>query len=80
VDFHTASVGSHTLLVFGGSGWEGPLVDTAAATKTAVVAIGATLPRARIEVRYPHDGSECIRLLAEPTVPELIAVRAMTTN
>ena len=62
--------------MFAGSPWEEQLAQWTTPRGSTVVAVGGSVPGAGVEVRYPGDDDDDVRLLTEVLVPELIAARA----
>ncbi|MGH3638197.1 MAG: SIS domain-containing protein [Mycobacterium sp.] len=76
VDVYLTKTTDYRLLVFAGSAWEPQLAEWTTARGSTVVGVGASVPGARYEVRYPGDSDDDVRLLTEVLVPELLAARA----
>ena len=76
VDVYLTKTTDYRLLVFAGSPWEQQMAEWTTSRGTAVVGVGGTVPGARLEVRYPGDDDDDVRLLTEVIVPELVAARA----
>ncbi|MGY4710689.1 SIS domain-containing protein [Mycolicibacterium sp. CBM1] len=76
VDVYLTKTTDYRLLVFAGSEWEEQMAQWTTLRGTTVVAVGGPVPGAGVEVRYPGDDDDEVRLLTEVLVPELVAVRA----
>jgi glucosamine 6-phosphate synthetase-like amidotransferase/phosphosugar isomerase protein len=76
VDVYLTKTTDYRLLVFAGSAWEPQLAEWTTARGSTVVGVGANVPGARYEVRYPGDSDDDVRLLTEVLVPELLAAHA----
>ncbi|MEZ0356062.1 SIS domain-containing protein [Mycobacterium sp. SA01] len=76
VDVYLTKTTDYRMLVFAGSEWEDQMAEWTTLRGTTVVAVGGTVPGARLEVRYPGDEQDDVRLLTEVLVPELVAARA----
>ncbi len=76
VDVYLTKTTDYRLLVFAGSAWEPQLAEWTSARDSIVVGVGAPVPGARYELRYPGDTDDDVRLLTEILVPELLAARA----
>jgi glucosamine 6-phosphate synthetase-like amidotransferase/phosphosugar isomerase protein len=76
VDVYLTKTTDYRLLVFAGSAWEPQLAEWTTARGSTVVGVGASVPGARFEVRYPGDSDDDVRLLTEVLVPELLAAHA----
>jgi fructoselysine-6-P-deglycase FrlB-like protein len=73
VDVYLTKNTDYRLLVFAGSSWDDGILEWTRPRGTDVVAVGGELPGAAVEVRYPHDDVDDVRLLTEVLVPELVA-------
>ncbi len=76
VDVYLTKTTDYRMLVFAGSEWEDQMAEWTTLRGTTVVAVGGTVPGARLEVCYPGDEEDDVRLLTEVLVPELVAARA----
>lgn len=76
VDVYLTKTTDYRMLVFAGSEWEDQMAEWTTLRGTTVVAVGGAVPGARLEVRYPGDEEDDVRLLTEVLVPELVAARA----
>ncbi|WP_431237906.1 SIS domain-containing protein [Mycolicibacterium aichiense] len=76
VDVYLTKTTDYRMLVFAGSEWEDQMAEWTTLRGTTVVAVGGAVPGARLEVRYPGDEQDDVRLLTEVLVPELVAARA----
>ena len=76
VDVYLTKNTDYRMLVFAGSEWEDQMAEWTTLRGTTVVGVGGTVPGARLEVRYPGDDHDDVRLLTEVLVPELVAARA----
>ena len=76
VDVYLTKTTDYRLLVFAGSPWEEQMAEWTTLRGNAVVGVGGTVPGAGVEVRYPGDDDDDVRLLTEVLVPELVAARA----
>lgn len=76
VDVYLTKTQDYRLLVFAGSPWEEQMAEWTTLRKATVVGVGGTVSGARLEVRYPGDEDDDVRLLTEVLVPELVAARA----
>lgn len=76
VDVYLTKTTDYRLLVFAGSPWEQQMAEWTTLRGTTVVGVGGPVPGARVEVRYPGDDDDDVRLLTEVLVPELVAARA----
>ncbi|QEN12134.1 SIS domain-containing protein [Mycolicibacterium sp. ELW1] len=76
VDVYLTKTTDYRMLVFAGSEWEEQMAEWTTLRGTTVVAVGGTVPGARLEVRYPGEEDDDVRLLTEVLVPELVAARA----
>jgi hypothetical protein len=63
------------MLLMTGSRWEDELLRWTRERGSAVVAVGADVPDAAATVRFRGDEDDDVRLLAEVTVPELVAAQ-----
>lgn len=76
VDVYLAKTTDYRLLVFAGSQWEPQLAEWTTLRGSTVVGVGGDVPGTRLNLRYPGDDDDHVRLLTEVLVPELIAARA----
>ena len=76
VDVYLTKTTDYRLLVFAGSDWDPQLAEWTTARGTAVVAVGGSVSGAAVDLRYPGDDDDDVRLLTEVLVPELVAARA----
>ncbi|AQT78202.1 iron dicitrate transport regulator FecR [Mycolicibacterium litorale] len=76
VDVYLTKTTDYRLLVFAGSEWEEQMAEWTTLRGTTVVGVGGTAAGAQVEVRYPGDDDDDVRLLTEVLVPELVAARA----
>jgi glucosamine 6-phosphate synthetase-like amidotransferase/phosphosugar isomerase protein len=76
VDVYLTKTTDYRLLVFAGSAWEAQLAEWTTLRGSTVVAVGGNVPGAQLNLRYPGDDDDDVRLLTEVLVPELIAARA----
>jgi glucosamine 6-phosphate synthetase-like amidotransferase/phosphosugar isomerase protein len=76
VDVYLTKTTDYRLLVFAGSPWEAQMEQWTTLRGSTVVSVGAAVPGAQFEVRYPGDDDDDVRLLTEVLVPELLAARA----
>ena len=76
VDVYLTKTTDYRMLLLGGSRWEPQLLDWTRQRGATVVTVGAPLPEAAFELRYPHDEDDDVRLLTETLVAELVAARA----
>jgi fructoselysine-6-P-deglycase FrlB-like protein len=76
VDVYLTKTTDYRLLVFAGSEWEAQLAEWTTARGSTVVGVGASVPGASHDVRFPGDSDDDVRLLSEVLVPELVAARA----
>jgi hypothetical protein len=65
----------YRMLLLAGSAYEPELLRWTAERGSTVVAVGAEVEGAAASIRYAHDDSQDVRLLAETTVAELVAHR-----
>jgi fructoselysine-6-P-deglycase FrlB-like protein len=76
VDVYLTKSTDYRLLVFAGSEWEPQLAEWTTSRGSTVVGVGGDVLGAGLNVRYPGDEDDDVRLLTEALVPELIAARA----
>lgn len=76
VDVYLTKTTDYRLLVFAGSEWEEQMAEWTTLRGTTVVGVGGAVPGAQVDVRYPGDDDDDVRLLTEVLVPELVAARA----
>jgi fructoselysine-6-P-deglycase FrlB-like protein len=75
VDVYLTRSTDYRMLLLAGSRWEGELLRWTGERGSTVVAVGADVPGAAATVRFRGDEDDDVRLLAEVTVPELVAAQ-----
>jgi fructoselysine-6-P-deglycase FrlB-like protein len=75
VDVYLTRSTDYRMLLLAGSRWEGELLRWTRERGSTVVAVGADVPGAAATVRFRGDEDDDVRLLAEVTVPELVAAQ-----
>lgn len=75
VDVYLTKNTDYRLLVFAGSAWDDGIVEWTRSRGTTVASIGGAFPGADLNLRYPYDDDDDVRLLTEVLVPELVAAR-----
>jgi glucosamine 6-phosphate synthetase-like amidotransferase/phosphosugar isomerase protein len=76
VDVYLTRTTDYRLVLLPGSRWEPELLGWVGQRGSTLVAVGGTVPGARVTVRYPHDDVDDVRLLTETLVLELVAAEA----
>jgi fructoselysine-6-P-deglycase FrlB-like protein len=76
VDVYLTKTTDYRLLVFAGSPWERQLAEWTTERGSTVVGVGAEVPGASYQLRYPGDTDDDVRLLSEVLVAELMAAAA----
>lgn len=79
IDVYLTKTTDYRMLLFPGSRWESEALRWCAERGSTVVCVGSDLDQAAATVRYLHDVDDDVRLLAEVTVPELVAAHAWLT-
>ncbi|QBI53937.1 SIS domain-containing protein [Streptomonospora litoralis] len=72
-DRYLAAVSDYRALLFAGSHYDDRTVDHLLGLRGKAVAVGAQVPGAALEVRYPGENDPDVGLLTEPVVAELLA-------
>ena len=75
VDVYLTRSTDYRMLLMAGSRWEDELLRWTRERGSTVVAVGADVPGAAATVRFRGDEDDDVRLLAEVTVPELVAAQ-----
>jgi glutamine---fructose-6-phosphate transaminase (isomerizing) len=75
VDVYLTRSTDYRMLLMAGSRWEDELLRWIRERGSTVVAVGADVPGAAATVRFRGDEDDDVRLLAEVTVPELVAAQ-----
>ncbi len=75
VDVYLTKNTDYRLLSFAGSAWDAGVLEWTLPRATVVVSVGGELEGAAYTLRYPGDGDDDVRLLAEVLVGELVAAR-----
>ncbi len=73
VDVYLTKTLDYRALAFAGSRWDAEAARWMAERGSTIVAVGGGFPGAALTVRHPGDDDGLVRLLAETTVPELVA-------
>jgi glucosamine--fructose-6-phosphate aminotransferase (isomerizing) len=76
VDVYLTRTTDYRLVLLAGSRWEPELLDWVRERRSTLVSVGAETSGATVTVRYPHDDTDDVRLLAETLVVELVAADA----
>lgn len=75
VDVYLTKTTDYRMILFGGSRWEPELLRWVRERSTTLVSVGAQLDDSAMDVRYPGDDDDDVRLLSEVLVAELLAAR-----
>ncbi|MEY2634863.1 MAG: hypothetical protein RIS75_803 [Actinomycetota bacterium] len=73
IDVYLTKTKDYRLVVFPGSSWESQMLDWTTQRKSTVISLGQDLEDAALNIRYPHDDDEFVRLLVETTFVEILA-------
>ena len=73
IDVYLTKTKDYRLALFPGSPWQSQLLEWTTKRNSTVVCIGHEHPRAQLNLRYPHDDDELVRLLVEPSFAELLS-------
>jgi glucosamine 6-phosphate synthetase-like amidotransferase/phosphosugar isomerase protein len=76
VDVYLTRSTDYRLVLLAGSRWEPELLDWVGRRGSTLVAIGAPVPSAELNLRFPYDDLDDVRLLTETLVVELVAAEA----
>jgi fructoselysine-6-P-deglycase FrlB-like protein len=73
IDVYLTKTYDYRLVVLAGSVWETQMLEWTTKRASTVIAVGADVPGAALNLRYRNDDNEVVRMLAETTFAELLA-------